>query len=63
MVVLVRDNEPVETVQTDTGRPVELTVPRALRPELAVVAPVTVENTNSVVASVCHHDQTWTRFS
>ena len=57
MVILVSDNQSVETVQTDAGRPVELTRPRALRPELAVVAPVTVENTNSVVASVCHHNQ------
>ena len=57
MVVLVCHNEPVETVQTHTGRSVELTVPGPLSSKLAVVAPIAVENTDSIVASVRHHNQ------
>ena len=57
MVVLVRDNEPVHAVQTHAGRSVELTLPGALHPELAVVAPVSVEAADPVVAPVRHHDE------
>jgi hypothetical protein len=57
VVVFVSDNEVVPGIAAHGGGLVELAVPLALRPELGVKGPVLLEQLNSVVRAIRHHDQ------
>ncbi len=57
MVVFVSDNEVVPGIAAHRSGLVELAVPLALRPELGVEGPVLLEQLNSVVGAIRHHDQ------